>query len=65
MSHTELSSKEDFQKAIETPGKYVFILAYDGDKPADADRYAVLLSDPVVLAFADEIQATPKSSLTR
>ena len=36
--HTELNSKEDFENAIKTPGKYVFILAYEGEAPADADE---------------------------
>lgn len=39
--HPELNSKEDFAQAIEngkSEGKYVFILAYDGDAPADADE---------------------------
>lgn len=39
--HPELNSKEDFAKAIETgksEGKYVFILAYEGEPPAGADE---------------------------
>ncbi|EMC97098.1 hypothetical protein BAUCODRAFT_147261 [Baudoinia panamericana UAMH 10762] len=40
MSHTELSSKEDFDKAIKTEGQYVFILAYENEAPPNADEYA-------------------------
>ena len=36
--HTELTSKDDFENAIKTPGKWVFILAYEGEAPADADE---------------------------
>ena len=36
--HTELNSKEDFENAIKTPGKWVFVLAYEGEAPADADE---------------------------
>ncbi|KAK3621873.1 hypothetical protein LTR56_022538 [Elasticomyces elasticus] len=38
--HADLNSKEDFDNAIKTEGKYVFILAYDGDAPPNADEYA-------------------------
>ncbi|KAK3112883.1 hypothetical protein LTR53_010358 [Teratosphaeriaceae sp. CCFEE 6253] len=38
--HTDLNSKEDFDNALKTEGKFVFILAYDGDAPANADEYA-------------------------
>lgn len=38
MSVTDLNSKEDFQKAIDTQGKYVFILAYSGEAPAKAEE---------------------------
>ncbi|KAK0333305.1 hypothetical protein LTR91_007049 [Friedmanniomyces endolithicus] len=39
--HADLASKDDFDKAINTDsGKYVFIMAYEGDVPEKADEYA-------------------------
>lgn len=38
MPHQELQSKEDFQAALSTQGKYVFILAYEGEVPSQADE---------------------------
>lgn len=29
--HTDLNSKDDFDKAIQTKDKYVFIYAYEGE----------------------------------
>jgi len=37
--HADLASKDDFDKAINTDsGKYVFIMAYEGDVPEKADE---------------------------
>jgi hypothetical protein len=38
MSHTELNSKDDFDNAIKTEGKYVFIMAYEGEIPEGAEE---------------------------
>ncbi|KAK3673527.1 hypothetical protein LTR78_006431 [Recurvomyces mirabilis] len=40
MSHQEISNKEEFDQAIKTEGKYVFVLAYEGAPPPNADEYA-------------------------
>ncbi|KAK5111216.1 hypothetical protein LTR62_005244 [Meristemomyces frigidus] len=40
MSHHEITSKEDFDAAVKTEGKYVFILAYENTPPPNADEYA-------------------------
>ncbi|KAF2105981.1 hypothetical protein BDV96DRAFT_607769 [Lophiotrema nucula] len=36
MAHKELNGKEDFTKALETKGRYVFIYAHDSEVPAPA-----------------------------
>jgi thioredoxin 1 len=38
MSFTELTSKDDFEKAIKTEGKYVIIYIYEGDMPPQAEE---------------------------
>jgi len=39
MSHQEISSKDDFDQAIKaSDGKFVFVLAYEGAPPPNADE---------------------------
>ncbi|CAK4034837.1 hypothetical protein B0A49_13074 [Lecanosticta acicola] len=40
MPHTELNSKSDFDKALDTKGKYVLIYAYENSVNPKADEYA-------------------------
>lgn len=37
-AHTELNSKSDFDKALETKGKYVLIYAYEGSVSSQAEE---------------------------
>jgi thioredoxin 1 len=38
MSFTELTSKDDFESAIKTEGKYVIIYIYEGEMPPQAEE---------------------------
>lgn len=38
MSHKEITSKQDFDDAIATQGKYVFIYAYEGEVSPQAEE---------------------------
>ena len=37
-AHKEITSKEDFENAIKTEGKYVFIYAYENEVSPQADE---------------------------
>ena len=37
-AHKEITSKEDFENAIKTEGKYVFIYAYEGEVSPEAEE---------------------------
>lgn len=39
-SHTELKTKDDFEKAIQSSDKYAFIYAYEHVIPPPAEEYA-------------------------
>ncbi|KAF1823095.1 uncharacterized protein K489DRAFT_410165 [Dissoconium aciculare CBS 342.82] len=44
MVFTELTSKDDFEKAIKTEGKYVIVYVYEGAMPPQAEEYAAKFS---------------------
>ncbi|KAK4548503.1 hypothetical protein LTR36_009413 [Oleoguttula mirabilis] len=59
--HTELNSKEDFAEAInKDQGKFIFILAYEGEPPAGADDRARQFSDKVV-PYKFDVSKAPKA----
>ncbi|RMY62247.1 hypothetical protein D0863_11027 [Hortaea werneckii] len=60
MSHTEINSKEDFDNAVSQKGKYVFVLAYDGTAPADADSYALKFAD-MVSSYKFDVSKAPQA----
>lgn len=37
-SHTQLNSREEFDKAIQEKGKYVFIYCYEGQTSPEAEE---------------------------
>ncbi|KAK3714791.1 hypothetical protein LTR37_007526 [Vermiconidia calcicola] len=39
-NHTKISSGADFEKAVQTKGKYVLIHVHSGEVPARAEEYA-------------------------
>ncbi|KAI7281362.1 hypothetical protein KC345_g4186 [Hortaea werneckii] len=62
MSHTEINSKEDFDNAVGQKGKYVFVLAYDGTAPADADSYALKFAD-MVSSYKFDVSKAPQAKV--
>ena len=62
MSHTEINSKEDFDNAVSQKGKYVFVLAYDGTAPADADSYALKFAD-MVSSYKFDVSKAPQAKV--
>lgn len=38
MGFTELNSKDDFESAIKTEGKYVIVYVYEGSLPPQAEE---------------------------
>jgi hypothetical protein len=38
-AHKELNSKEDFEQALAVKDRYVFIYAYEGEVPPQAETY--------------------------
>ncbi|KAK4931353.1 hypothetical protein LTR49_002054 [Elasticomyces elasticus] len=60
--HADLNSKEDFDNAIKTEGKYVFILAYDGDAPPNADEYAKKFEGKVD-SYKFDVAKAPKAKV--
>ncbi|RMY69675.1 hypothetical protein D0864_03725 [Hortaea werneckii] len=64
MSHTEINSKEDFDNAVSQKGKYVFVLAYDGTAPADADSYALKFAD-MVSSYKFDVSKAPQAKVSQ
>ncbi|KAH9828314.1 Thioredoxin [Teratosphaeria destructans] len=61
MVHQELGSREDFDNAIKSnPGKHVFIMAYEGTAPADADEHAAKHSDKVA-SYKFDLNKAPQA----
>jgi len=52
-AHTELTSQEDFQKALATKDKYVFIYAYEGEISPQAEEYVQLHLNSVQMMLTD------------
>ncbi|OQO03550.1 hypothetical protein B0A48_10214 [Cryoendolithus antarcticus] len=46
-AHTELTSKADFDKALETTDKYVLVYAYEGEVSPQAESYATKFASTV------------------
>ena len=69
-AHTKLHNKGDFDKALETKGKYVLIHAHAGAVMDKADEYVYFVSypaiaDKVLLQVRDKVQGHLRRILSR
>jgi len=54
-AHTELTSQEDFQKALQVKEQYVFIYAYEGEISQEAEEYVPRALSHTVAAWKTHI----------